>query len=103
MMNSHLRFSAGLSGSSLRGVVAVSCAVVLLSACASFKGIETSGTLRQAKDYSTAESCLTAWTVPDTKWAQAIGGAPLQSLIDEAIAGNPDLQIAAARVAAPRR
>ncbi|RBA23890.1 NodT family efflux transporter outer membrane factor (OMF) lipoprotein [Herminiimonas fonticola] len=100
-MKNLLRFSAGSNQGSFRGMVATSCAVVLLSACASFKGIETSGTLRQPADYSTAESLPDQhgqW--PDTKWAQAIGGASLQSLIDEAIAGNPNLQIAAARVAA---
>lgn len=85
----------------LRAVLLASCATALLGACASYKGIETSGELRAPAQYATAESLPDQhgqW--PDVAWAQQIGGAPLQALIDEAIAGNPNLQIAAARVAA---
>ncbi|HTH45564.1 MAG TPA: efflux transporter outer membrane subunit [Oxalicibacterium sp.] len=86
-----------------RGLVTASCAAVLLTACASYKGIETSGELHAPAQYAAAESLPGEhgqW--PDVAWAQQIGGAPLQSLIDEAVAGNPNLQIAAARVAAAR-
>jgi NodT family efflux transporter outer membrane factor (OMF) lipoprotein len=86
-----------------RSVLAVSCAAVLLSACASYKGIETTGKLQQAAQFATAASIPEQhgqW--PDASWAQAIGGAQLQSLIDEALAGNPNLQIAATRVATAR-
>jgi NodT family efflux transporter outer membrane factor (OMF) lipoprotein len=86
---------------SFRSLMTASCVAVLLSACASFKGIDTSGELRQPAQYASAESLPDQhgqW--PDASWAQKIGGAQLQSLIDEAIAGNPNLQIAAARVAA---
>jgi NodT family efflux transporter outer membrane factor (OMF) lipoprotein len=86
-----------------RSVLAVSCAAVLLSACASYKGIETSGKLQQPAQLASAESLPDQhgqW--PDTSWAQTIGGSELQSLIDEAIAGNPNLQIAAARVASAK-
>ena len=84
-----------------RGLLAASCASVLLTACASFKGIETSAKLNAPANYATAASLPEQhgqW--PDASWAQAIGGAPLQALVDEAIAGNPGLQVAAARVAA---
>jgi len=86
---------------SFRGLVTASCAAVLLTACASYKGIEPSGKLREPAQYAASESLPGQhgqW--PDVSWAQQIGGAPLQSLIDEAIAGNPNLQVAAARVAA---
>src|SRR6202162_6188251 len=77
-----------------RGLLAASCcAAVLLSGCASFKGIETSATLRQPADYATTASLPEQhgqW--PDTSWAQTIGGAPLQALVDEAVAGNTNLQ-----------
>lgn len=85
----------------LRTVLLASCAAALLGACASYKGIDTSGKLREPAQYAATESLPGQhgqW--PDLAWAQQIGGAPLQSLIDEAIAGNPNLQIAAARVAA---
>jgi len=86
---------------SFRGLVTASCAAALLTACASYKGIETSGKLREPAQYASAQSLPEQhgqW--PDVAWAQQIGGAQLQSLIDEAIAGNPNLQMAAARVAA---
>jgi NodT family efflux transporter outer membrane factor (OMF) lipoprotein len=86
---------------SFRSFVTASCAAVLLTACASYKGIEPSGKLREPAQYAASESLPEQhgqW--PDVSWAQQIGGAPLQSLIDEAIAGNPNLQVAAARVAA---
>ncbi|WP_353154337.1 efflux transporter outer membrane subunit [Herminiimonas fonticola] len=98
-----MKNSAQLPFASRRGLLAASCAVVLLSACASFKGIDTSTRLQQPGDYATAASLPDQhgqW--PDASWAQTIGGASLQTLIDEAIAGNPNLQIAAARVAAAR-
>jgi len=87
----------------LRSLLSVSCVAALLSACASYKGIETSGELRQPAEFATASSLPAqhgAW--PDVSWGRAVGGEPLQALIDEAIAGNPDLQIAASRVAAAR-
>jgi NodT family efflux transporter outer membrane factor (OMF) lipoprotein len=39
---------------------------------------------------------------PDLSWAESVGGVPLQVLINEALADNPGLQVAAARVAAAR-
>jgi len=83
-----------------RGFVTASCAAVLLAGCASYKGIETSGQIHRPEQYATAQSLPAQhghW--PDASWAKEIGGEPLQSLIDEALAGNPNLQIAAARVA----
>jgi NodT family efflux transporter outer membrane factor (OMF) lipoprotein len=78
-------------------------AALLLSACASFKGIESAAQPRTPAAYAT-ETTLPqqngAW--PDLSWPRTIGGAPLQALVDEALAGNPGLQIAAARVAAAR-
>lgn len=78
-------------------------AALLLSACANFKGIETAAHPRAPADYATAASLPEqngAW--PDLSWPGTIGGTPLQALVDEALAGNPGLQIAAARVAAAR-
>lgn len=86
-----------------RGLLAAGCAAVLLTACASYKGIETGAALHQPAQYATAASLPDQHgTWPDASWAQTIGGAPLQLLIDEAIAGNPGLQVAAARVASAK-
>ncbi|HWT71719.1 MAG TPA: efflux transporter outer membrane subunit [Oxalicibacterium sp.] len=100
-MNHSLSNTRPGAARTFRGLVTASCAAVLLTACASYKGIETSGELRAPAQYATAESLPDQhgqW--PDVAWARQIGGAPLQKLIDEAVAGNPNLQIAAARVAA---
>ncbi|GGI53361.1 efflux transporter outer membrane subunit [Oxalicibacterium solurbis] len=88
---------------SFRGLLTASCAAVLLTACASFDGIAPSSQLQQPANYAAAESLPGQhgqW--PDASWARALGGEPLQSLIDEALAGNPGLQVAQARVAAAK-
>jgi NodT family efflux transporter outer membrane factor (OMF) lipoprotein len=78
-------------------------AVLMLASCANFKGIESGVQLRSPQDYATSASLPAqggAW--PALDWATQIGGGPLQALVDEALAGNPGLQTAAARVAAAR-
>ncbi|MDB5764892.1 MAG: putative efflux system outer rane lipoprotein NodT [Herminiimonas sp.] len=77
--------------------------VLLLASCASFNGIGSAARTRTPADYATAASLPAQggqW--PNLSWADSIGGAPLQALVDEALAGNPGLQTAAARVAAAR-
>ena len=74
---------------------------LVLAGCASFAGIGSQGRLQPAAGFDTALSLPDqggAW--PDAQWASTFGGAPLQALIDEALAGNPGLQVAASRVAA---
>ena len=72
-----------------------------LAGCASFSGIGSHATLQPAAELSTA------LTLPDqggnwptAQWATEFGGPQLQALVDEALASNPGLQVAAARVAA---
>lgn len=78
-------------------------AALLLASCANFKGIESRSQPQSPADLA-ADASLPAqggaW--PALDWATQIGGAPLQALVDEAMAGNPGLQIAAARIAAAR-
>jgi NodT family efflux transporter outer membrane factor (OMF) lipoprotein len=86
-----------------RRFLAVSASALLLTSCASFKGIESTARARTPADYATATSLPAQggqW--PTLSWAEQIGGAPLQALVDEALAGNPNLQAAAARVNAAR-
>lgn len=88
---------------STRFLAAAAVSVLLLSACASYKGIESTAQPQEPAAYATASTLPQqdgAW--PDLSWPRTIGGAPLQALVDEALAGNPGLQIAAARVAAAR-
>ena len=78
-------------------------AALLLASCASFKGIDSSAQLQSPRTLAAGTSLPAqggAW--PTLDWATRIGGAPLQSLVDEAMAGNPGLQMAASRIAAAR-
>jgi len=78
-------------------------AIALLSGCANFKGIHSDASLRQVGDYaSNATLPAEGGPWPDTGWALVIGGAPLQALIDEALANSPNLRVAEARVNAAR-
>ncbi|WP_293776563.1 efflux transporter outer membrane subunit [uncultured Oxalicibacterium sp.] len=86
-----------------RAVVTASCATVLLASCASYKGIAPTATMRSTESMQASQSLPDQhgqW--PDAAWAKQIGGEPLQALVDEALAGNPNLQVAAARVAAAK-
>jgi NodT family efflux transporter outer membrane factor (OMF) lipoprotein len=103
MMKNFLQIQSETKAKPFRGLLAASCAAVLLSACASFSGIEPSAHLQKPADYAAAETLpgqQGQW--PDVTWARQLGGEQLQSLVDEAIAGNPNLQVAAARVAAAK-
>ncbi|MFI4940111.1 MAG: efflux transporter outer membrane subunit [Burkholderiales bacterium] len=91
-------------GSTLsKRLLTAGASALLLAACANFKGIESTAHATLPGDYATAESLPSQggqW--PDQNWAGSIGGAPLQALVDEALAGNPGLRIAAARVHSAR-
>lgn len=77
------------------------CAALLLASCASFDGIGSSASLRAPTDYAaTASLPAQGGQWPQDSWASQVGGAALQALVDEALAGNPSLQGASARIAA---
>src|SRR5471032_1761587 len=103
MMNSiSLRITVPASVVSKR-LLAASSSVLLLAACANFNGIESTAHAKLPGDYATADVLPPQggqW--PNQNWAAGIGGAPLQALVDEALAANPGLQMAAARVNAAR-
>lgn len=87
----------------MRTIMIASCAAVLLASCASYKGIEPAATMRSPDSLAATQSLPDQhgqW--PDAAWVKQIGGEPLQALVDEALAGNPNLQVAAARVAAAK-
>lgn len=84
-----------------RRLLTAGTAALLLSSCASFKDIDSHAQQRAPADFAAATSLAAqggSW--PDLAWTESIGGAPLKALVDEALAGNPGLQAAAARVAA---
>ncbi len=81
----------------------VAGAALLLSACANFSGIHSNARLAAPEQYASAASLPTqagAW--PQQSWVGEIGGPALQALVDEALAANPDMQNAAARIASAR-
>lgn len=80
-------------------VVAAALAVVALAGCADMAGIGSHATLRDASTLGIAADPARA-TVPslDSQWWQAFGDSQLNALVDQAVAGNPNLQVARARL-----
>lgn len=102
-MNSLALQQTPRAGPPSKRLPAMMAIALLLSACANYKGIASGAQPRAAADYATAASLpAQGGNWPALDWVRAIGGAPLQALVDEALAGNPALHSAAARVAAAR-
>ena len=81
----------------------IAALAAILSGCASFSGIDAHATLQPAQSLETALSLPDqGGTWPNTQWPLQFGGVALQVLVDEALSGNPSLQVAASRVAASR-
>ncbi len=72
-----------------------------LAACASFGGIGPQSQLQNVRTLDAGQllnpTASANW--PDTRWWQAYGDPQLDALVDAALAGNPDLRLARARVA----
>jgi NodT family efflux transporter outer membrane factor (OMF) lipoprotein len=83
----------------LRAIATLSCA--LLAGCASTSGLAPQATSRDPnavasqRALSDAQIDKAAW--PGSDWWKAFGDPQLDALMDEALAGNPTLNIAAAR------
>ncbi|MFT4102912.1 MAG: efflux transporter outer membrane subunit [Burkholderiaceae bacterium] len=87
---------------SLRPMMTASVCAAVLAACASPAGLAPSGHLRDA-DSAAATRTLAdtagfaaAW--PSEDWWRGFGDPQLDALIEEALAGSPDMEIADARV-----
>src|SRR5690606_33998470 len=81
-------------------VVAAAIAIALLLAgCASTHGLAPQGTLPDADTLATQRSLRgdANASFPGLAWWQAFGDPQLDALVDEALAGSPDLQAADAR------
>ncbi|WP_438998826.1 efflux transporter outer membrane subunit [Variovorax beijingensis] len=81
-------------------VVAAVLLVAALAGCADMAGIGSEARLRDAASLGIAAD-RSAAAVPgvERQWWLAFGDAQLNALIDQAVAGNPNLQVARARLA----
>jgi NodT family efflux transporter outer membrane factor (OMF) lipoprotein len=81
-------------------VMAAVLLVAALAGCADMAGIGSQAKLRDASSLGIATDA-NAQVVPavDSQWWRAFGDAQLNTLIDQAVTGNPNLQIARARLA----
>jgi NodT family efflux transporter outer membrane factor (OMF) lipoprotein len=78
----------------------VVAAVIALAGCADMAGIGSQAKLRDASSLGIApDSAAAPVSTLDTQWWLAFGDTQLNSLIDQAVAGNPNLQVAQARLA----
>ena len=77
-------------------------AAVFLPGCASMKGLKTQATVddpnRLAATASLAGTPLSPAAWPDRTWWEGFGDPQLTALVETALAGQPTLRIAAARV-----
>jgi NodT family efflux transporter outer membrane factor (OMF) lipoprotein len=81
-------------------VVAAALLVVALAGCADMGGIRSEATLRDAASLGiAADTHAAAMPAVDSHWWRAFGDAQLDGLVDRALAGNPNLQVARARLA----
>ncbi|QGW83323.1 efflux transporter outer membrane subunit [Variovorax paradoxus] len=81
-------------------VVAAALLMVALAGCADMAGINSHAKLRDASSLGIAADTNAA-VVPsvDSQWWRTFGDAQLNTLIDRAVDGNPNLQVARARLA----
>ncbi|HUR88974.1 MAG TPA: efflux transporter outer membrane subunit [Ramlibacter sp.] len=73
-------------------------AAVLLAGCADFKGIEPQASMRSNESVGLAAGTAPAFAL-NTEWWRDFGDDNLDRLIAQALAGNPNLKIAQARLA----
>ncbi len=87
-----------------RGAVTLSLVAALLSGCASTGGLHSTAvrtspaTLHAQRSLAGVQLDTAAWPKPD--WWKSAGDPQLDQLVDEALADNPDMALAQARVRA---
>ena len=81
-------------------MAAAAMAALWLAGCANMQGIDTQAQLRDAPSLGLAVPSESLSPAPD--WWAALGDAQLNRLVAEALAGNPNLRVAAARVGKAR-
>jgi len=85
----------------VRSFILTASAAALLSACASFQGLDPQATLANPDQLSSADTLSAvrtdaAW--PSTDWWTQFGDPQLDTLVQEAIDGSPTLKLARARL-----
>ncbi len=96
MKSSPLSVRAG----SYRSAIAAAVAALALAGCANYFGIKSDKQIAPASQFETAQSLPAQggkW--PSLDWATQFGDAQLPKLIDEALADNPSIAQAQARIA----
>jgi NodT family efflux transporter outer membrane factor (OMF) lipoprotein len=83
-----------------RRLWATAAALLALAGCADTQGIRATAQLSAPAALGLADGAATAAPAPD--WWAALGDAQLDRLVTQALAHNPSLQVAAARVARAR-
>ncbi len=100
-MNAHDRHGTAMNSSRI-AFVATALLAALLAGCANMQGLQTQRALTEpnslASQHSLSGVTLTPAAWPSTDWWKALGDPQLDALIDEALAGNPTLAAADARV-----
>ena len=81
-------------------MAAAAMAALGRAGCANMQGIDTQAQLRDAPSLGLAAPSESLSPAPD--WWAALGDAQLNRLVAEALAGNPNLRVAAARVGKAR-
>ena len=81
-------------------MAAAAMAALWLAGCANMQGIDTQAQLRDAPSLGLAVPSESLTPAPD--WWAALGDPQLNRLVAEALAGNPNLRVAAARVGKAR-
>ncbi len=82
--------------STRRASAAAALAALVLAGCANMKGIDTTAQLRDASSLGLPAPAESLSPAPD--WWVALGDPQLNRLVADALAGNPNLRVAAARV-----
>ncbi|GAA4014495.1 efflux transporter outer membrane subunit [Actimicrobium antarcticum] len=86
-------------GVAIKAVMGTLLVSAMMSGCVSSGDIRSTAQTRSGTEFATARSLpAQGGTWPAMDWPTQLGGTALQALVDEALAGNPGLQVAAARI-----
>lgn len=88
------------SCSTARGAIAAAVAALALAGCANYAGISSDKQLAAPETFESTQSLpVQGGQWPTLNWATQFGDPQLPQLIDEALAGNPSIAQAQARIA----
>lgn len=91
--------SSALNTSQRQRTLIATALVLLISGCASYRGIDSNAELRTPESFATQKSfSATAGDWPSDRWWLEFSDVQLNSLIDEALAHSPSLEAASARI-----